>query len=137
MREKIDECPDNAGAFSAPVANASDQLTTMRSNEITGRATLAIRGKDGLQVAIEEPLVLDRQLLLELAVMLFDRVVHHIDGQVVGRDFTADDWRLCANFTHERLDVLELAQYRPAMVRGPPVEAGSQPDRKSLGKIFV
>src|SRR6266567_6001604 len=48
-----------------------------------------------------------------------------------------DQWALAGDFLHQRVDIFELLERRPARIACPPVRTRPQPYRKGLGEILV
>ena len=89
------------------LTDACDQLVPVSAHEVVGRLAFrtVTRGENREQIAVEETLIIDGQSCLELAVVLFDCVVHRLDRNVLVIELHLDDRRLTADLivTHARI----------------------------------
>src|SRR6478672_11737065 len=106
-----------------------------------GRSRLATRCispecEDRSQVAVEVTTIRRGYRDITSAIMLFDRVVHRLDREVVRRDHR-DLGSFLTDFAHHTVDVLQLVERFPTRVLATPVEVGRQPHRKGFREVLV
>ena len=124
--------------LSGPLGDHLPNLRSVLAKERGRReppAKLRIGGKQTMQFPIVGLRRIDGVKSLLLLIIFGKR--DFVLVQRIGAPPPRHLWPLLGDFRHQLVDVLELAQRRPAGVAVAPVRARRQPDRERLGEILV